>query len=112
MIAYRNLMSSLKDEGEFSEIASVIQTRRKNLGVSLNNTLELTINIFADKMQVVMLFLAPDSVDVFGVDVMDVYFAGVTFQRVAENLEHFHKRLNSKKCKAYCTLSKQFAEVV
>ena len=105
-------MSSLKDEGEFNEIASVIQTRRKNLGVSLNNPLELTINIYTDKMQVVLLFLEPNNIDVFGLDVMDVDFAGVTFQRVAENLEHFHKRLNSKKCKVYCTLSKQFAEVV
>lgn len=112
MIAYKSQTSSLKDEGEFNEIASAIQNRRKNLGVSLNNPLELTINIYPDKLQFSMLFLEPDNVEVLGIDVMDVGFPGASFQRVTNNLEHLHKRINTKKCKTYCTMSKQFAEVV
>lgn len=112
MIVYNSYVTRLRDEGEFSEIAAAIQSRRKNLGVSLNNALELTITVYENMLQLSMLFIKEASKDPLGVDVMDWKYDGVSFDRVAENLQYLHKRLGLKSCKAYCTLTKQGAEWV
>lgn len=112
MLVYKSCMNRLRDEGEFSEIASAIQSRRKSLGVSLNNALELTITVYEGMLQLSMLFMNENSDDPMGIDVMDWKYSNASFDRVASNLEYLHKRLMLKKCKAYCTVTKQSAEWV
>jgi hypothetical protein len=112
MIVYNSYVARLIDEGEFAEIASAIQTRRKNLGVSLNNALNLTITVYQNLLQLSMLFMKETGDEPLGIEVMEWKYDGVSFDRVAENLEYLYRRLTLKSCKAYCTLTKQGAEWV